>query len=420
MKSQQEPHLSIIDKGVAWLRLRPALLREIVHFLLPQRSVLASAGTTFVLGHAEALAVLERDGDFQLSEPVRARFPTGNFILTMEDSEQYRDERRQLCHAFYGENDFSAELTQYVQKRCDEILRGVEPAHGQLDVVGEFAEPVAAESVCRFIIGPAETGTQPVPEWFIPVVRQLSTLVITQQSVDEALLHSCADARKQLCEWIETRVATLGAGADLQGRDAVSNLVRLGMPKEAIVRSIAGMVIAGIGNIAAGVGKAVDELLLRPAILRQAQHVLSDTRVKDATRLDLALRYAFEALRFNPVFPVLTRHCVRQTSITTRTGENVRVAAGDSVIVAVLAAMQDSAAFPDPRRFLIDRPLEKYLHFGSGLHKCFGEQIARQQIALLMRALLSQPGLARSTHAGHSDDLEYEGPYLRHLWVETR
>ncbi len=82
--------------------------------------------------------------------------------------------------------------------------------------------------------------------------------------------------------------------------------------------------------------------------------------------------------------------------------------------------MQDSAAFPDPRRFLIDRPLEKYLHFGSGLHKCFGEKIARQQIALLMAALLSQPRLSRPAQSGHSDDLEYEGPYLRHLWIETR
>ena len=60
------------------------------------------------------------------------------------------------------------------------------------------------------------------------------------------------------------------------------------------------------------------------------------------------------------------------------------------LLVAIWAAMLDPQGFPDPRRFRTDRPLESYLHFGFGTHRCLGAPLARRELFWAFKAFLDR------------------------------
>lgn len=406
----------IVANVISWISKRPTLLREAFYFLLKNRTVLKLGNNVIILGYAEAVQVLQRNDDFQLSQKVRARFPVGSFILTMEDSSLYQEERALLCKAFYGNDDFLPAIRAFVIDRSNTILAEAENI-GKVDVVAGLAEQVASEVVCKFFIGPDDGQ---IPDWFIPVLRQLSTLVIGQDFDEKTSPQKCQESTEKLKKYLQARVSDEIAGNTGSGVNIISRLVSSGFDQEKIASTVAGMAVAGIGNIAAAVGKGVNELLLRPEVLRAAQQLLSDRTIDERTKLEVIEKYAFEAMRFNPVFPILTRHCVRDTSISTTQGEEIRVPANTSILIAVFSAMHDRQIYPDPRRFQLDRPLDKHLHFGHGLKRCFGDEIASLQISEIFMALLKQKSLTRPDRGSGFGDLEYEGPYLSHFWVNTQ
>jgi cytochrome P450 len=77
--------------------------------------------------------------------------------------------------------------------------------------------------------------------------------------------------------------------------------------------------------------------------------------------------------------------------------------------------MFDASAFPQPGRVVAGRPLDGYLHFGHGMHTCFGLHINSVQIPELVAALLRLPGLRRAP--GREGRIAYDGPFPEHLVV---
>ena len=63
---------------------------------------------------------------------------------------------------------------------------------------------------------------------------------------------------------------------------------------------------------------------------------------------------------------------------------------GDRVICAVNSANRDEAMFGNAERFDMDRPPKAHLAFGSGLHACLGQNLARADIRALMLEILRQ------------------------------
>jgi cytochrome P450 len=92
-----------------------------------------------------------------------------------------------------------------------------------------------------------------------------------------------------------------------------------------------------------------------------------------------------------------------------------RIPAGSTVLVALDSAQFDAAAFPDPGQFRLDRTVE-YLHFGYGLHQCFGLAINQVQIPELAAALLRLPNLRRSP--GPEGQIVSDGPFPDRLVLQ--
>jgi cytochrome P450 len=62
----------------------------------------------------------------------------------------------------------------------------------------------------------------------------------------------------------------------------------------------------------------------------------------------------------------------------------VTIPANSSVALNYGAANRDERAFPEPDSFRLDRP-QGHLAFGHGIHLCLGLNLARLEMAVLLR-----------------------------------
>ena len=130
---------------------------------------------------------------------------------------------------------------------------------------------------------------------------------------------------------------------------------------------------------------AIDQLIRHPADLRAAQTLAKDLerdtieckrlRTSDKQqRIDTAreslLQIIYEALRFRPMLPILSRYVPRETIIAKDTRHARLVPAGATALAPPIAAMFDPEEFPNPWRFSRTRCLKKYVHLGDGPRLC--------------------------------------------------
>ena len=120
-------------------------------------------------------------------------------------------------------------------------------------------------------------------------------------------------------------------------------------------------------------------------------------------------------MRFDPLAPWLAR-----TARTTRTvgvGAAAReIPAGANVLVSVASAMRDERRVPEPEQFNACRTPDQYLHFGFGVHQCFGQWINQATLHLMVKPLLKRPHLRRA--AGNGGRLHKYGVFASTLVVE--
>ena len=196
---------------------------------------------------------------------------------------------------------------------------------------------------------------------------------------------------------LPARRAELETNPDLD--DVVSRMLKtrfppeIGFDEERMVTNIMGLLIGGCETTQAAVTQSLDQLLRRPAELDGAIRAArasekaaaeGDTAARDEQDR-LLFQYCWEALRFNPVNPLV---CTR-------------------------SAMKDGRELPRPRQFRIDRPMHHYMHLGYGLHTCLGNQVAWALVPGIIKQLLLRPGLRRL------GDIDYEGgPFPEHYHVQ--
>jgi cytochrome P450 len=223
-------------------------------------------------------------------------------------------------------------------------------------------------------------------------------------------LAAAADFRNYLDSAIAARKANPTSTDDILNR-CLSMQHLPGMDDLGIRNNLIGLIIGAVPTTSKAAILALDQLLDHPQALAGAQ---AAARADDDATL---AAHIFEALRFNPVNPMIYRRAVRDTTIAANTTRAVFAPKGSLVFAANLSAMFDPQTVTKPNDFIPGRPAQDYILWGDGLHTCFGAHINQVLIPAILKPLLKQPNLRRA--AGAAGQVDTGGtPFPQHLWLE--
>jgi cytochrome P450 len=332
---------------------------------------------------------------------------SGPFILGLDDTPLYRHDHQALRAVIRRED-----LDGLAERMLSTARDRLQMTNGQIDVVAQFADPTI-DAVMSDYFGTPGPGTATQLRWARDIFSDVFLNVTAAQGAHDRALAAAAQMRPHLDAQIAARRARLDADQTVPD-DVLTRLLQDssadgGLHDIAIRHNLVGLIAGWIPTVSKAFACAIDELLRRPKQLARAQ---AAARTGDHATVGT---YVFEALRFQPQTWALLRTCVADQTVAAGTRRATRVRAGARVLVATQSAMFDGRSVPAPRKFRTDRPFERYLHFGHGLHMCFGLEINRLQLPAMAVALLEGPPLRRAP--GAAGRMTYDGQYPASLTV---
>jgi cytochrome P450 len=129
--------------------------------------------------------------------------------------------------------------------------------------------------------------------------------------------------------------------------------------------------LAGLDTVTASVGCMVSYLAQHP---EQRQRL-----VDDPSQIPGAVE---ELLRWETPVPGVPRVVTKDVELS---GE--RLAPGERVTVLIGSANIDERGFPEPADIDFERPANRHLAFGGGVHRCLGSHLARLELRVALEQL---------------------------------
>jgi cytochrome P450 len=379
---------------------RPRLLRVLVGIARRQRPISRAGGVIVVTRADFVREVLERDDDFSLG-PLNARkFLTGDFVIALDAGPRYDAEKKLIFESFPADRIARLDLASEAAAR--RILAGA-TARRRIDLVALSEEVTAelAESFWGIPIASAKSevlaaapGNETLRLWLRKLASALASTGEGPFGVGEVARRCSVEYLAFMRSWVDA--VRGGSGA----RGPLAQLARSAPDADTALRNASGILVVASAVITKAFTHAMQQLLLRPA---ERDYAIELARAGKREELACVL---FEALRFNPVFPMLAREAPRATVLAAGTPYETAVPAGATLLVSPLAALFDPEAVPEPDRFLRRRSPrlnEKFrsagdrygvaeggvdLLFGGGMHRCLGDEIGLSVLASMAAVVL--------------------------------
>ena len=380
------------------LRLAPGVFT----FLRRHRPILRLGSFCLVTRYDDVVEVFSNDPVFEAPYAANLKVITGGepFFLGMGEGAEYRaqlDAMRSVVRA-----DDLATLGD----RAEALARArVEESDGRIEVL-QFIREIAFALVGDYFGVPEGED-----ETLAFAGSRLFEFQFTGSLRDRAWLAEADGIAHRLREHIDRAIAARKAGGG-GGRDdvlqrciALQGQGRAGYGDVEIRTALLCMIVGGPPQPPMVVPQALDQLLRRPDRLAAARQA-TETGDRDMLR-----GIVMEAMRFDPLAPGFRRTAVVDHVLARGTPRARAVKAGATIFAATASAMMDPRRIAGPKRFDPDRQPHEYLHFGHGLHECFGRHINHATLHRMLMPLLEKPGLRR---AGR---LIKRGPFAHQLDV---
>lgn len=375
-----------------------ALLRTV-------KPVLLVHDIAFVTRYADVVDVLTNDGAFGV-EPYTGKMQAlaGDFILGLDETPEY--ERDVSILRLAAPRSDVPKLSDFVAQTAEEL---VARAGGTINVA-DVAKRVPARLIGRWFGTPGPDEDSMIA-WTMAMFEDIFVNVKNDPQIHEAAAQASSKLRPYLTDAIAESKRANGAGGEtmLDRLIAMQATPATAFSDAEIATNIIGLVVGFVPTIATATTFAIDVLLDRPDALHSAQ------AAAQADDIDTVRAHMWEAMRLAPQGPGLLRRATTDFVLGEGTHHATRVPAGTVTFAATQSAMLDGDVVTDPNEFRVGRPAHHYLHFGAGLHQCFGRFANAMQIPLIAAALLRRPNLARA--AGEAGRLVRTGPYPQSLVV---
>lgn len=365
------------------IRLMPFLLR-VARRLWPIPRV---GGTYVVTRYDDVRDVYLNDRAFGVpyKENLDVIMDGQPFFLSMGDTPAYHAGRGAM-ESVMPREDIAARLAPEAEARARAIVEG---AGGRLEVVDELVRRVTFDLFSDYL---------GIPEPPNGDLRVWGTRLFEFQFASDGSDGLKTDVerfgkafRAHIDAEIVRRRKQPGGKDDVLGRClALQAAGKPGYSDVEIRTGLMGMMVGGPPQPPMVVPQALEQLLRRPDALAGAQRA---ARANDDARL---AAYVFEAMRFDPLAPVMPRVATEDGVIAAGTKRERRVPKESKLMVGLSSAMMDARRLDDPYRFNPDRLPHEYLHFGYGLHQCFGIHINKVVLPLMLKPLLQRQNLRRA------------------------
>jgi cytochrome P450 len=327
--------------------------------------------TWLATGHAEAGAVLR---DRRLGRIFRERTPRGDWDTfnwlhadSILDSEPPKHTRlRRLVAGAFGRGH-----VQRLAPRIEQLAAGLLadlPAE-RFDVLKGYAEPLPVLVIAE-LLGVPEADRHHLRPWSQAIVRMYE---VDRTPADEA------EARAAAVEFAAYVEALAAERAKTPGQDLLTDLVqaRDGSDRLSAHELVATAVLllnAGHEASVNGFGNGLHSWLTAP-----------DRPVVDVGDAAAVGRLVEEFLRHDSPLHLFERTAKEPAEVA-----GVVLEPGDTVAALLGAANRDPAVFSDPDRFDPTREPNPHLAFGAGIHFCIGAPLARLELEISLRTLLSR------------------------------
>jgi cytochrome P450 len=386
--------------------------REVYHLLRVVRPVFVNQGVAFVTRYPDVVEVLTHDREFSVSEyaPPMERI-TGDFILGLNQGPQ-RERDISLLHLAFRQDDVPT-VAALVRSTVDELVAQALPL-GQIDVVTDLCDRVPARMVEKYLGAPGPDEDTLI-RWARALFAEIFVNPKHDRVITEQALAAAAEIRPYLDDLVRSRKAALRSGASPTATVLDRLLSQQVLGAEAFtdieIRSnLIGLLVGMIPTTSKAAALAIDELLRRPREWKAARAAV------EADDSVLLSRYVNEAMRFAPQAPGLIRTAAVDYRIARGTHHETLIPAGTLVFAATQSAMMDGAIIESPDEFRIDRPSTDYLHFGAGVHTCFGRYVNMVSIPAIVRGILSLDGAQRVP--GAAGELAIDGNFPTSMTLE--
>jgi cytochrome P450 len=368
-----------------------------------------NTGTVVVTRASDVVEILDREADFAVVYEPKMRAITGgeNFFLGMQDSAAYQRDTSNMRLAV-RRDDLANILVPLAARLSAEIVAA---ASGRIDLPAAMTCRLPVLLVGEYFGTPGPSERQMI-DWCEKLFWYLFIDLAGEKRVTDAALQ----AAQEFCAYLDATIAARKAHPDgrddILGRCLTMQAAGLpGMDDISIRNNLFGLLIGFVPTIPKACANALAQLLARPQALAHAHRAAlanNDSAVGAST---------FEALRFDPINPLIYRRAVRDTTVANGTVRGRSIPKGSMVMAANLSAMFDPLKVDDPDAFRTDRPWGDYMLWGHGMHTCFGAHINQAVMPQILKPLLARKHLRRAS--GAAGNMDFAGtPFPAHWHLE--
>lgn len=238
---------------------------------------------------------------------------------------------------------------------------------GRCDLVYDIAVTIPAAVTMEWL------GWDKEDEWW-PIAKAWHDLMARPLG-DDGFLHAA-----EVVAWFDTRITEeLDRRRQVPLDDTLSQVANMDINGEpvpenhglSLVRLLVG---AGVDTTTSLIGSALVHL-----------HFYPEDRRRLTEEPELWTLATEEFLRRYPPAVTVARNCIQQTELS-----GCPIEPGDWVLASISSANKDAKMFDQPLTFDAERTPNRHLSFGTGVHVCLGQHLARVEFEVVLRTVLAR------------------------------
>ncbi|PKF76830.1 cytochrome P450 [Vibrio sp. vnigr-6D03] len=400
-KRQLAEIMSIIARLKAWASNNVPLIFSILRFVQPN---VLYKNYALITRFKDVQEALSRPNELGVTYADKMRVITdgSNFFLGMDDIPDYTRDVSNMRLAVRRDD-----LDKIVAPLTDRLAKQImENSTGRIELVSELTSVVPCQFTAEYL-GVSGIEPEKLFNWTCNLFQYLFYPDCPKE-IEEAAIRDAASLRGHIDHLIEER-RMLPASERDQKDDILERCLKLqesgtpGMTDYDIRNNLIGIIIGLVPTTSKCAILVLDYLLDNKALFTKAQRA---AHLDDMHTLE---QFVLETLRFKSFGAGLFRIANCDYTIAQGTWRSKKIKKGTQVFVATQSAMLDGRDLSHPKSFKLDRPRHVYMHFGYGMHTCFGQYINLIQIPNILKAILKSEHILRAE--GERGLVQYREPY---------